>query len=74
MVELLILIVTVWLGFKVIGLLFKAAWGITKILALILFALAIPVLLLCLVFAAGMFLVVPACMIAISIGLLKRVV
>ena len=42
MFEILVLLVTVWLGFKVVGLLFKTAWGLAKIIESLLFVLAIP--------------------------------
>ena len=51
MFEILVLIVTIWLGFKVLGLLFKTAWGLAKIIASLLLALAVPMLFLLLVFA-----------------------
>lgn len=74
MFELIILIVTIWLGCKVLGLLFKTAWGLTKIMASVLFALAIPLLIFCLFFAAGVLLVIPVCMIAVALGLLRKIV
>ena len=43
-----------WLFFKVIGLAFKAAWGVAKMIATILLVLACPVLVLCLLFAGGL--------------------
>ncbi|MDO4296807.1 MAG: hypothetical protein Q4D90_11710 [bacterium] len=73
MFEILVLIVTVWLGFKVMGLLFKTAWGIAKLVASLLFAVAVPLLLLCLIFAGGILLLIPALMIAIALGVLKSV-
>lgn len=73
MFEILVLIVTVWLGFKVLGLLFKTAWGLAKLVASLLFAVAVPLLLLCLIFAGGILLLIPALMIAIALGLLKSI-
>lgn len=73
MFELLVLIVTVWLGFKVLGLLFKTAWGFTKIAASLLMVLAVPLLFLCLIFAGGILLLIPAVMIAIALGILKSI-
>lgn len=53
MLEFLFLILFCWLFFKAIVLCLKAAWGLTKILASILFALAVPALIGCLLFAGG---------------------
>lgn len=74
MFGILVLIVTIWLGVKVLGLLFKTAWGLAKIIASLLFALAVPVLFLCLIFAGGILLLIPALMIAVAFGLLKSIV
>lgn len=74
MFEILILIITVWLGLKVLGLLFRTAWGLAKGLASILFALAIPMLFLFLIFAgSGILLLIPTLMITVAFGLLKSV-
>ena len=73
MFEILVLIVTIWLGFKVLGLLFKTAWGLAKIIASLLLALAVPMLFLLLVFAGGIVLLIPALIIAIALGLLNTV-
>lgn len=74
MFGILVLIVTLWLGFKVLGLLFKTAWGLAKIVASLLLALAVPVLILCLMFASGVLLLIPALMIALALGVLKSIV
>ena len=71
MLELILTVAFSWLFFKAIGLLFKAAWGISKIIASILFAIAVPVLALCLLFAGGIALIVPVILIALALGLLK---
>ncbi|MDD7386956.1 MAG: hypothetical protein PUH32_03535 [Firmicutes bacterium] len=60
-----------WLFFKVIGLAFKAAWGVAKMIATILLVLACPVLVLCLLFAGGLVLLLPVALIAAAFGLLK---
>lgn len=73
MFEILILIATIWLGFKVLGLLFKTAWGLAKIAASVLFVLAIPALLFCLIFAGGILLLIPALMVAAALGILRSV-
>lgn len=74
MIDLLITIVFCWLFFKAIGLAFKVAWGVAKIVASLLFAIAVPMLVLCLIFAGGVILLVPVAMIAIAFGILKACV
>ena len=53
MFEFLILILFICLFCKSIGLAFRLAWGTAKVIACILFALAIPALIACLIFAGG---------------------
>ncbi len=74
MLDLLLVGLCVWLFFKGLGLAARMAWGAAKIAASVLFALALPMVLLCLVFAGGLLILVPMAMIAIACGLLKAVV
>ena len=74
MMELLAVIVFCWLFFKAMGLMFRMAWGTAKILASVLFAVAVPLLILCLVFAGGFLLLLPLVLIGIAFGLLKACV
>ena len=74
MMELLVLILFCWLFFKAVGLAFRMAWGAAKIIASLLFALAVPLLILCLVFAGGVFLLLPLALVGIAFGLLKACV
>ena len=71
MFELLTLAIFLWLFGKAIGFAFRLTWGIAKIAASILIGLALPVLILCLVFAGGVLLLVPLVMLAIAAGILK---
>jgi len=71
MMELLVVILFCWLFFKAIGLAFRMAWGTAKILASVLFTVAVPLLILCLVFAGGVFLLLPLALIGIAFGVLK---
>jgi len=71
MIELLVVILFCWLFFKAIGLAFRMAWGTAKILASVLFTVAVPLLILCLVFAGGVFLLLPLALIGIAFGVLK---
>ena len=50
---------------------FKLTWGAAKIVASILMVVALPVLIVCLVFASGIVLLVPIILIAIAAGILK---
>lgn len=74
MLDILLVILFCWLFFKAIGLAFRVAWGTTKIIASVLFAVALPLLGVCLVFAGGIILLVPVTLIAIAFGLLKACV
>ena len=71
MFELLTLAIFLWLFVKAIGFAFRLTWGIAKIAASILIALALPVLIISLVFAGGVLLLIPLVMIAIAAGILK---
>lgn len=74
MLELLTTILFCWLFFKAIGLAFRAAWGFAKIMASLLFAVAVPLLIGCLMFAGGILILVPIALVAIAFGLLKACV
>lgn len=71
MLEILIVAAFVWLFFKTVGLGFRIAWGVAKIAASLLLILALPVLVICLIFAGGLVLLVPLAMIGAALGLLK---
>lgn len=71
MFELVVVVIFMYLMFKAIGLAFRLTWGIAKITASILMGLALPVLILCLIFVGGIALLVPIVMIAIAAGILK---
>ena len=71
MFELLTIIVFAWLLIKTIGLAFKLTWGMAKIIASILVVLALPLLIVCLLFVGGAILIVPVAMIGIAAGIMK---
>ena len=71
MLKLLTAIVFTWLFFKTIGLTFKLAWGVAKIVSGILMVLALPVLFFALLFVGGIVLLVPIVMLCIAAGILK---
>ena len=71
MLDILVTILFCWLFFKALGLTFRVAWGTAKIIASLLFAVAVPMLFLCLIFACGIVLLLPLALIGIAFGLLK---
>lgn len=74
MLDILLVILFCWLFFKAIGLAFRVAWGTARIIASLLFAVAVPLLGVCLVFTGGLMLLVPIVLIGIAFGLLKACV
>lgn len=74
MLDLLVTVLFCWLFFKTVKLAFKVAWGAAKVIAVLLFVAAWPVLIGCLVFAGGVVLLVPVALIAVSFGILKACV
>jgi hypothetical protein len=71
MLDILFTVLFLWLLVKAIGFAFKLTWGITKIIACVLMVLALPSLILCLLFASGIALLAPIAMMAIAAGILK---
>ena len=64
-------LLTLWLFAKAVGLFLKMTWGAAKIVATVLLALAMPVLVLCLLFASGILLLVPVAVTASAFILVK---
>ena len=71
MFELLVLILFVWLFVKAIGLTFRVTWGLAKIIAVILFALAVPALFVCLLVIGGAAILIPVALVGAAFGILK---
>jgi len=71
--DLLVLVLFGWLFINAMRLAFKIAWGAAKVIAVILFVLALPLLVLCMIFAAGVYLLLPLVMVAAAWGVLKAV-
>ena len=71
MFELLTVAIFIWLLVKAAGFAFVLTWGVAKIAASILIGVALPVLIVCLVFAGGIVLLVPLVMVATAAGILK---
>jgi hypothetical protein len=71
MLDLIVSILFFWLFFKAIGLALKMTWGITKFFASLLFTVALPLLIGCLLFAGGVVILIPLGLVALAFGLLK---
>lgn len=71
MLELLIIFLFCGIFFKAVGLAFRMAWGAAKIVASLLFAVAVPLLIGILMFAGGILLLIPVVLILIAFGILK---
>ena len=74
MLELLTIILFCWLSFKLLGLFFRMAWGAAKLVASLLFIIALPMLVLTLLFAGGLVLMIPLGLLALAFGILKACV
>lgn len=57
---------------KWIVLLFKAAWSFAKVVAIILFTVALPALVFCFLLIGGVFLLIPVGLLAVSLVLLSN--
>lgn len=71
MFEILTVAIFIWLLVKSVSFMFKLTWGVAKIVAGLLMVVALPILIVCLVFASGIALLVPIILIAIAAGILK---
>ena len=71
MVELLITVLFLWLSYKFIGLALKITWSVAKLIASLLFIVALPSLVICFLFAGGLLLIIPVLMVIGAIALLS---
>ena len=71
MIEILCTAIFVWLFIKVFVLMFKVAWSLTKIIAIILFVMALPALIVCFIIAGGFFLLIPVAFLGLARALLN---
>ena len=71
MLEILVSIAFIWVGFHALKLMFKVAWCLAKVFAIILMVLAFPGLLVCIFVIGGAIVLVPFAMLALAFGLLK---
>ena len=74
MFELITVLIFIWLLGKAIGLALRLTWGIAKIAASILMVLALPLLVVCLVFVGGLALMAPLAVIGIALVILNACV
>ena len=74
MFEFIVIVLFIWLSVKVIGLALKLTWCAAKILASLLFVIALPMLIGCILFASGVILLLPVLLIAAAVGILKSCV
>ena len=71
MFELLVIVLFIWLSIKFIGVALKITWGVAKLVASLLFIVALPALIVCVLFASGAILILPVALVAIAIGVLS---
>ena len=71
MFDILVMIAFLWLFVKVFGLAFRLTWSLAKIVAVILFTLAVPVMIVCLLFASGVVMLIPIVLVVIALAILK---
>ena len=74
MFELVVVAAFLWLFIKGLGLAFRVTWSLTKAVAIVLFVLAMPALLGCLLLAGGVLLLIPVALVGIAFGILKAAV
>ena len=71
MLEFLIFILFTWLFIKSLALIFRITWGLAKIVALILFILALPSLIGCFLIAGGLLCLIPLGLMGLAFGILR---
>ena len=71
MIELLCTALFIWLFIKVFGLVFKVEWSLTMIIAMILFVMALPALIVCFIIAGGFLLLIPVAFLGLALALLN---
>ena len=74
MFDILVLMLFGWLFIKAVGLAFRVTWGLAKIIAVVLFVLALPPLIGCFLVVGGIALLIPVVLVAIAWGILKACV
>ena len=74
MFELLVAAAFLWLLIKGLGLAFRVTWSLAKCVAVLLFVLAIPALLVVLLLAGGAMLLIPVALVGAGVGILSKAV
>ena len=74
MFSFLVMIGFFWLFVNGIGLALRLTWGAATVIGSLLMALALPVLIVCVLFAGGVLLLVPLFMVGIAVAVLKACV
>ena len=74
MLEFFVVVLFCWLFFKALGLALRLAWGTTKVIVSLLFAVAVPMLAVGVLFTGGALLLLPLLLVGIAFGLLKAIV
>ena len=72
MFELLVVILFGWFFVKAIGFSAGLAWGAARVVGSVLFVLALPALVLCLIFAVGLMLLLPLLMVGAACAGLRE--
>lgn len=71
MFDLLVLVLFGWLFVGCIRMAFRITWGLAKILAVILFVLALPALIAAMLLASGIVLLLPIVLVGVAFIILK---
>ena len=74
MFEILVVAAFLWLLIKGLGLAFRVTWSLAKGVAVLLFVLAIPALLVVLLLAGGAMLLIPVALVGAGVGILSKAV
>lgn len=75
MFEIIVIAIFAWLFFGSLGLVFRLTWGIAKFfISLLLFVIALPLLIVCLLFAGGVVLMCPLLVVFAAFWILKKIV
>lgn len=74
MFELLVAAAFLWLLIKGLGLTFRVTWSLAKSVAVLLFVLAIPALLVVLLLVGGAMLLIPVALVGAGVGILSKAV
>lgn len=71
MLEILFVLLFLVVFIKAAGLALKITWGAAKTAACLLFVIALPLLIVCLLFAGGLVLLLPVALVVAALGILK---